>query len=355
MRLTSFPPLRLAVGLLLAAVFVSPAGAAEPQPITFDFTFGNGTCLDGTAAPGASLAVSLATGDGQPKGNATATADGAGRWHACVGSVIRAGDVLSATGGGSSRSFAVPRLSAAINRVSDVVRGVAPAGSSVRVRVTNCPGFGSCSSAERTVAVGSGGTYQTDFTARFDVVGADAVRLRWLSPDGDHLTLMAWTPYLDVWRPTAYFSGAVGPSQLTTIELRDSAGLLRGRGRAVGEWLGGWIEGELLTAAGAPQHPRVGDRVSADFARDAAFAIADLEVTGRAESDTVSGRCGPGDYYRVVASRPGTSASVHGRSDSGGSFADSFAGRMDLEVGDRLALSCKRTTGDLSHIGAAVD
>ena len=350
MRPIAFPLTRMLLGLGLLAATVTPAGAAEPAPITFNFVFGNGTCLDGSGPSSLPLTVSLASADGQPKATRSTTVGAAGQWSACLGSVIRGGDVLSAVGGGTERTFHVPLLSADINRVTDVVRGTAPAGTTVDVRVESCPGFGACEVAERSVAVGSGGAYRTRFTSRFDIVGGDAVRVRWTSDAGDELTLLAWTPYLEVWRASSYFSGAVRPSQAKTIELRDGDGNLRGRGRAVGEWLGGWIEGEYVTAGGAPVHPRAGDRLTASFARDATLTVVLLAVTGDSASEAVAGSCGPDDYYRVTASRPGTSAKVTGRADAGGGFLDSFAGSFDLQPGDRLSLSCKRATGDMLHL-----
>ena len=338
----------LVAALTAALVALAPAGSVSAGP-SFGFDVVVGTeCLDGFGPANALHTIRLFTPQGDLRASTRTTSDETGAWSACFGDhAIFAGDKVRASSGSSARTWAIPRISMNITRTSDIIRGRAPASSSFTLTVLHTEGFKGASSHPRAITAAANGAWTTDYTDEIDVRGGDTVRLDYVAGP-DRVTLLSVVPYMTVYRANNVVRGWLLPGRAATIFLTDATGRLRGRAFVSTSLTLGRFESFLHTPGGLAAYPRQNDRVTADFARDAAFVVPNVVVLGSAASDSVSGVCLPGRPYQVQARRAdgSGSATATGVTGTDGSFSASLAGSIDIQPGDRVEVVCKFPTGD---------
>jgi hypothetical protein len=138
-----------ALALLLPS---QPAGAAVP--FTFNVII-HQAGLTGTGPANDSLTVALRNARGDLIDNVDATTDGNGRLSLArpFNRTLEIGDWIVAKDATKWRKFTVPELRGAGNRVTDIVRGVAPPNANLDLQLYRC-GLSRCTYAGRTSVKG---------------------------------------------------------------------------------------------------------------------------------------------------------------------------------------------------------
>jgi hypothetical protein len=334
-----------AAALLLAGLLASPLPASAAD-FTFQVVVGT-ECVDGVGPAGSVHVIRLFTAQGDLRATVMTHSDVDGTWTACFGDhAIFPGNKIRASSGSLARTWRVPAITMNVVRASDFVRGRAPANSTFTVTLVHIEGYTDEVSFPRTITAGPNGAWSTDFTSDVNMRGADTVRLVH-ELDGDRTTILSVVPFMAVFRANNRVEGWLVPGQAATIFLVDPDGHLRGRAFVSGSVALGRFEGFLHTPGGSGAFPRVGDRITGDFSRDATFKIPNVVIVGDAATNIVSGFCMPDRPFQVRArGAGGGSALVTGISGPDASFAADVGPQLDLQPGDRVEVLCKFVSGD---------
>jgi hypothetical protein len=243
----------------------------------------------------------------------------------------------------------VPRLTIAVDRVTDVLSGEGPPNSQVRVAVQQCaPGLGICAAGlVDTVPTGADGSYSHDASGLGDLDGWGAGAVRWETPLEDaFVQRFRLAPYLVVAAGSAVVDGVGTPGAVLHVQLRRS-GQIRARATATpvgpdGRWQA------TFRRDGQPVPVKVGDRVTSDLAADADLFVRAVSIQADLGADTAAGRCYPNGLLGVRFYRPnGTErvgARAYGLADAGGDFSLTDLGF--LGHGWSMRLLCANAAGD---------
>lgn len=348
----------LAAGML-GVLATGPVSAGES--LTFRLVMF--ACPSGTGPANGSLKIEWYAASGQLKRTRTVAVGSFGDWFLlpaqCGNNRVEPGDILIAesTAPPLSHTFEVPLITGATDRNQDVVSGVAPANSSVAVRVDRNPlsSFGSQGWGPVTTPTSASGGYSIDLTGHagsagapaYDAIGLDRVETRWTSPSGDTVTRQSKVPGVVVTIGSPIVTGTSTDFKLSTFSIRGPGGAIRGGGPAIASAFGA-ITGELQKASGAPLLARSGDRFSGDHAgASVSFSIPTLTIAYDLATDVVSGTCLPNVPYSIRAFFPNGFTTGAGITDASGSTAPfDTTSFNDLQSGDEVLLTCQKPSGD---------
>jgi hypothetical protein len=364
MKSIRLPRLLVALALAGASLVGGSAGASAGTANTVEFVVTIGDCvIHGTATLETADSFRLIVRDAhdQLKARVDVDVSNDGFWNAgCIaGGPIKVGDRLRARlpGGSFIHLFVVPKLTIAVDRVTDVISGVGPANGQVGVAVQQCvPGGYFCAAGlVDTVPTGPDGSYSHDASALGDIDGWGAGAVRWVeSVPGDAVQRFGRAPYLVVAAGSAVTGGLATPGVAVHVQLRR-----HGQVRATGSAVPGSPEGAWQATFRHDGHPvpvKVGDRITSDLAPDADLAVRAISIAADLGADTATGRCLPDGLFTVRFFRPdGTErvgAREYGLADAGGDFT--LAGLWFLKHGWSMRLLCTNAAGDTLRRTVAV-
>jgi hypothetical protein len=279
-----------------------------------------------------------------------------GRVFACFETRMRPGDRLEARQGSARRSVRVRDIRLGqIDRVGDVIRGVAPAARTVRLSVSDCPldvGSGAqCPDAlVRRVPV-TRGRFHTDTTGSLDLRGFHFVDVMVRADSGDRFRDGKVVPAFAVSNLGGpYLGGVMPPGGPFLFRLHAVPG---GPVIAVASMAGQDDIIGVFRDGGTPVPVQVGNHIVSTFATDARMRVPPMITAVDSVANTVSARCFPRTPYRLYvnpsASPPHAYGFFRGTSGpDGGIVVDTDAGQspLDLVSGHVMQLRCRTVRGD---------
>lgn len=334
----------LAAGIV-ATGMLTPVTALAKVSLSLN-TYVGGECVEGYKPDDDPITVKLLRADGSTR--ATRVDDStSNEWSVCFRVAVMGSKVKASTldgGNPVSRTVRIPVLTAVANRVSDVVSGQAPAGGLVTIVYSECrPSFCQASPARHATA-NSHGRYQKDLSSAptsADIDGSDHVDIRYQNSHGDTFKTNTTAPYMEVQSPNRVFM-TCPPRGTTTLKLRTSDGTLRASTSVTsvedcpGLDLTFRKHGKIVTI-------HVGDRITGDFAADAALTWPSMSVTG--QGNVLSGHCLKSAPFVVHLSNS-FSTSYRAITDANGDFTADLTTLWTFASGDTLDLVCESSRGD---------
>ena len=199
-------------------------------------------------------------------------------FHACfLVDAPRSGLRLKATNGAATSgtvSFTIPTLTVHTDRITDVVKGSAPAGHQLKVRLYDCNhlDFACVHKVTRTVHVNSAGHYSTDMSNNFDAHGFDQARVTYTNGAGHSFMVAGTFDWMAVAPADDFVFGETQAGQKVSYVLRSSPGgpLLK-RHSVTPDF------GDFSFTFSAPTS--TGREVTGDFASDAKLKIPSTHTT----------------------------------------------------------------------------
>ena len=340
----------LALGALLLALLPTAASASSFNP-QVGANIGNCSVYGWNAGSKKSVVLTWKDSDGNLKNKQTVKSDSSGNFdgNCDYSERIEFGDTIQVTIGSGTRTLTIPKLTIAVDRVSNTVSGKGPAGDSVDV--TGCERDMGCNDYT-ALTDGTTGAYSHDFSSDVDITGAGYGYVDWLSPQGDDVENSADAQSIQIWegRPGSSLSfeasGAAG-QQFTLHLLDGSLAPIGSSAVSFDQW--GSYQNDIVDADGVRVRAHAGDTVDASgLASDAYFVLPAISVSGNVKTDKVSGTCLPNlpfsfEAYAFDYSRE---TSFDGTTNGSGSFSMKIAPQMKLKHGDHIDIYCTLSTGD---------
>ena len=349
---------RVTVGIGLGALVIAlalPSSTLGAQPaITFGINmFAN--CFDGHGAANATVNITWRSADNTLKKLGSTTSGTTGSWEFCAAAAstwVAPNDRIKVSDGTNSRSYIVPNIDMAIDRVSGLVTGTGPAGRTLRL----CPSWRFADYQRcHSVRIAQDGTWQYGEAGGIDGARVD---ISWASPNGDHVYISAHAQNFAVTLGKSTFSGMTGqPRSHAHLELNGGA---KATGDVDSDQYGSFT-GQFVDSHGHPVTVAASDHVSASIASDADWIMPQIVATPNRVNDTATGNCSTvgRPYYDVEVT---VTHSGHYR---GSAFADldpdgnftadfrdpgGFFSPTNIIRGDRLLVACGLATDDLAQL-----
>jgi hypothetical protein len=351
--------------VLVAILWISLMPAvvsAGGSGVTFRLRMGD-FCIDGSTQAGSPFRVLWKGANGSIKWDETSPSVNEGDWQVCTfGPRLAPGDLLKVTVGNYIRSFTVPNLTMAIDRVNNVVTGTGRPGTALHLDQPYVA----------DVAVDQDGNWS--YEPGNDFTGNNVFWAHWDSARGDRIEMVQYAPQLVLMLGKPKFQIAGTPYSEATITLtRETA-----NGQRVAAMdldfggLGGARE-DFIDQDGRRMRVQPGDHVSAPaIAADADWIVPNIEARGRSLSNIVTGRCfdagtSAGLYMLFVLDGNNSKGGVWGSVNADGSFSVDFddpgsspnvshyTQAADVASGDMLHVWCEQTTGDFVRAKIAVN
>jgi hypothetical protein len=357
MRRKLGPSATLVVMAILAAT--TATGATPP---TFTFTVTLGGCFSGTGPPNSNVSIRWRDKANVLKGSFNVAASSGGNWFlpdtACQDTVVAAGDWIRESANGQSHAFTVPQLHPSFNRDTDVVSGKAAPNTSVQLAVWRnplVPVFLLDPTCTATAIVNAKGTFAHDFTncsGAYQATGGDWVDATWDDGAGDQVGRRAFAPYVQITLGSPLVTGYVTPGAATTINLRTSAGALRGT--ADGQPTPDGSLRSKFKRGGNLIKALAGNRVDGDWAGAVKFTIPLLSLSIDTNADTIIGHCMPHVHWMIVLRSGNTSEQEAGVTDASGQTSKTDAWLIDVQSGQSVTFWCQRASGDRFRFATTV-
>ena len=338
----------------MVLALVPGVAAAATRPITVR-TYIGGECVFGTASDDAIVQFVWKAADGTRKAKTSVHADSSGEWQYCAsdGDNVRIGDRIRANDGSSVHELVVPRLTGFGNRVRDVYKGQAPAGDYIKLICLFSNGFEPCVETWK-IHVSSEGKWS--FRPGWDVGAGETLGVQWKSPSGDFVRTFATPAILTVRIGSARVVGTARNGASTTFVLKRGPALdVKAMANPVASLFNGDFTGQLRNQAGNKVKVRAGDLISSDIAADLQWVVPDIQATGDASTDHVTGRCHYDDPSEVFSGDLQIFAYHNGEFVNRSSITDYydddgyFDVEMEFQAGDQLIVRCGMFTGDWSE------
>jgi len=240
---------------------------------------------------------------------------------------VSGGDRIQASTADASRTFKVPVLTAAFDRVSHLVNGRGPVGSLLELYVSRDssvdPTLIDCRASAN---VHSTGLYSKNFLgiaggpgcpAGYVPIGGDEVNVIWTSSHADLIQLTAHVQYINVSLGRSLITGALHAGQSVTIHVRDSAGTLRGTGPGSGD-ANGMFTSIVRNASGFSVDVNAGDRIGGNWAGHVMFDMPPMPFNVDTSNHRFNGTCMPNVLYRLDLDYGPSSVGRQGRTGRGG-------------------------------------
>ena len=353
----------LALALILPAslAFVPGTALAATQPIRLTLFVGS-ECFYGWATDGSTVAYKWKDAAGNLKEQAEVQAEG-GLWHSdCeefTGPRIEPGDRFVVSDGHSTRRFTIPDLTIQLNRVSDVIKGNAPAGTGVRLDYLfpAYPGWEIVTDRKK-LNVHANGQWSFDITRYHNISGGDSAGMIWKSEFGDRVFMFADAPYVVVTIGESDIEGVANHYATAQFQLKDGTTSEEKGSATVSLGLDQAIDGTFRDGSGDPVAVSPGDEVVSNVAADASFIVPDIQVTTDAATDIVSGRCSDAGRFtqsvHISVYRQGIRRGLsYTGTNPDGTFEDHVANSHTwpnpavLKSGDRVLVQCLLLNGDI--------
>ncbi len=285
-----------ALGMSMLALGAVGGGVQAADDLHVRYQASENSCVDGVSNFPLS-ALSLLDHDTLVDNALPFAVDGVtGRFQACFPTGLPASGlrlVAFRDGDGQTDIFTIPALSAHIDRVTDVVKGLSRANHDLTLRVYDCDlviGKVCPRVLTRTVRTNASGRYATDLSSRFDLRGTDTVSVTLGTSQGSTWRIGRSVPYLDARMATPLVNGQINPGEHALLSLRTAPGgnLLATRAAVGAPILGsfGVVFGSSLST---------GQQLSGDFASDARVTLPRTAMSfpiARHEQ-TIEARCLP--------------------------------------------------------------
>ena len=331
---------RAVVAATLALAVLAPAPALADGPLNMELKLGS-RCLSGHKPTDQPVKVKLLRRDGRAlETRQDASTEFA--WSICFRDHVPvAGNRIRLTNGTFERTVSVPDLTIALDRVTNVVRGRAPAGRTIDLAYAACDSEGLCVKASPIpVTANSHGRYRTDLSGSIDIDGSDIVRAIYTNAHDDRFYREGRAPWMTIKGPNR-FSLSCLPTGTTTVRLLSPTGALRAS-RSFHTTRGCRTVSGMFRKDGHAVNIRGGDRIRSDFASDARMVWPSPFVS--ASGFDYSGRCFPnvGAHLAIDLGDSVATSSVPTGDD--GRF--SLQGYQLIPPGAALRLSCESVRGD---------
>ena len=352
--------LALALALPAAFAFTPGTALAGSNPIRLTLFVGS-ECFDGWATVNSTVSYKWKDSAGNLKQEAEVQADG-GLWFSdCVEfspPYIEPGDRFVVSDGHFTHKFTIPMLNIQLNRVSDVIKGTAPAGTGVRLEYLfpAYPGWEIVTDAKK-LPVHANGQWSFDITRYNDIGGGDAAGMIWKSDSGDRVFMFANAPHLIVTLGKSTFSGEGNHYATVQTALKDSAtDATKGSASNV-LGLDQRFTGTFRDSNDDPVDVSAGDRIVSNAAPDSSFIVPDVQFTTDAASDMVSGSCSDTGRFtqgvHIAVYRTGIERGyMYSGANADGTFehhvgSNDFPNGAVLKSGDRVLVRCFLVNGDI--------
>jgi hypothetical protein len=330
----------LVVALIAIAALTAPAAGGAPK-FTFSVRIGDG-CVTGEGLRDSRHVVSLYTSSGRLKDRDRVMSIDRS-FTACFFQPVLGRDRLGIKADGQTRTFRVPALMPAIDRVSDVVTGHAKPGTTVDLTLFHSEGFSPSQAYPRPAVVDVEGDYGADFSD-IGIVGADQVGASWTN-GRDSVQALAWASFITYGRVSSTVVGSARRGDDVRVEIVDRDGDVRGVAHGGMPTVFQHFEAVFIDAQGDDVYPMRGDRVVAPFTGDADLLVPRMFLAPDVERDRVSGACMPESPYQlwVFYGQPEPVVRI-GTTDANGDFSRSVG--IDLRRSHLMSLNCRYATGD---------
>jgi hypothetical protein len=335
----------MATGLL-----AGPSPATAAAPITFGYSTGS-RCVAGAKPATGRITLRLLAPNGTLRATRTSPTASAplGGYEVCFDVVPRPGDRIRAVRGSVRRTITLPTLTAAVDRVTDVVSGKGPAGRRLTVRTRHCTLGSACDpDVVRSVTVNRKGRYHRDLTSAVDLRGMDIAFVRFGTSAGDEFQARATAPFFQVGTPDRVAAYCAPGTR--TVRLRRADG--RERASATFRSPLGCTTDTLASLPrrfkrnGSVIAPATGNIIRSDIATDARMVWPGPSLG--IGNGSMTGKCLANAPYVVYMRRP-TEPGMFFTLAEGTSSADGLFQRAydtTLLPGDRIRLLCATPAGD---------
>jgi hypothetical protein len=344
----------VALPFLVAGVLPFPAAAAT-RPITFEGYLGL-SGLFGNASDSSTVNLRWRDAQGNLKIEGQTMSNVGGGWFFDTDVVLEPGDRLRAADGNSVRVFVVPELTAVANRVKNVFKGTAPVGTRIDLECT-FPGepVPDIACDRQRLRVNEFGRFW--HYPGWNMSGGDGAEFRWRSDEGDRIYFGVQASQLVITLGRARVDGLGRQNATALVTLKDGAthDVLGSLSRDVG--LDQRFGGPLRDASGDPVIVEPGQRIVSNISSDAAFTVPQIQATGDADTETVSGWCEDTGrsasevWIRLYRSGHRRGFAITG-TEPDGTFSQNmtevfFPDSSVVKHGDRLQISCVQKNRDL--------
>jgi hypothetical protein len=326
-------------GLALGAL--APGQALADGPLNLKLKLG-GRCLTGHKPADTPVTVKLLRSDGrvlETRRDDTTDLE----WSVCFERHTPVGgDRIRLTHLGQERTATVPDLTVALDRVSNVARGHAPAGKTIELDYAACDSDGPCvKTPPIAVTANSHRRYRKDLSPTIDLDGSDIVRASYTNSRDDYFFREARAPWMTISSPDRYSLSCL-PAGTTTLRLLSATGVLRASRSFSTQGSCRSFSGRFR-ANGHAVRIRAGDRIRSSFASDARMVWPSPFV--KASGFDYSGRCFANTPAHLTIIDGGMVIANHTiDTDADGRFA--VTGYMLIPSGAILRLSCESIRGD---------
>ncbi len=350
-------PIRLMAAMCaaLALAGLSPGlASAAPLPVSFDLYIGN-PCVRVIGSEGKALQLIWRDAGGALKAQHTIRAGFSYRSYCSTDPqiVVAVGDRIKVKHASKVHKLVVPNLAINLNRVTDRLKGFAPAGQRVRIECQSADPFRHFEPCiwQRNVTAGADGTWAV--SVPFDFIGGAEMALLWTGSGGDEVRAWGTAPFVNVTLGRSGFSGATRPNRTASVDLDQKA-----HGTAVGDPFQGRFRGQFLNDSAHTTSVAPGDSLTADIAMDAAWVVPAIDASVSAASDVVSGRChdtgASSELVNVLLYRSGNQRGwALQDTEPDGSFSFNFLTgdgdfwtNVNVRTGDKLVVRCMQAEGD---------
>ena len=338
----------LLIGMVATAL---PASSAAASPsLKFDAVIGG--CLWVGGPPSTTTNVTWRSASGGLKGRRSGS--NGGMYMDCTSRVyVTSGDRITATAGAASRTFTMPVLTAAFDRVGYHVSGHGPVGSTLDITAWKAawkPGPAKCTTTTRVHANGhysvnvqgipGGETCPPDYTPD----AGDLVDVTWTSGHLDTVRRTVHAQQVVITQGGSLISGSVAPGRTVHIVVRTSAGALRGTAHGRAD-VGGLFVIVVRNSKGHSVHVQAGDHVSGDWAGNVALVVPDMRLQTIAILHQLTGWCMPHAPYSLEVRATTVWITWAGVTDANGK-TEPRVSADDMITGASMTLTCTFHKGD---------
>ena len=267
-----------------------------------------------------------------------------------------AGDRITTTVGGSSRTYTVPSLVAKANRDTDVIFGRAAPNIELRVAVNieNAGFFEDQLTWSTFLQTGADGRWSWDLSADADLKGRDTIIVSQENSRGDTTTLISRVETMKLYLRQQWYDVFVNPGTHVRLELWRGSDRISRSGVRVDS--SGVHRSGFTNAHGGPQRMLPGDHVVADFADDANPVLPDITMSANTGNNKITVSCGMGPNIGVMVTTHSLDFSTFGerwgRTNAAGNFVANFNNgeKVNVKLRDKVEVRCLTPAGD--EIGA---
>lgn len=307
---------RAVVAVTLALAVLAPGPALADGPLNLELKLGS-RCVTGHKPTDQPVKVKLLRRDGRALETRQDTTTDL-EWRICFRDhVPTAGNRIRLTNDTFERTVSVPDLTLAVDRVTNVVRGRAPAGRTIDFAYGACDSEGGCVKSTFAVTANSRGRYRKDLSGTIDIDGSDIVRAIRTTSGGDRFYRETRAPWMTITGPNRFKLSCL-PAGSTTVRLLSPTGALRAS-KTVHTTRGCRTVSGTFRTNGHAMTIRRNDRIRSDFASDARMTWPAPFVSASGYSYSL--RCFPNADWHLTIDLDDGPGTYSGPTDADGRFS----------------------------------